>query len=327
MALDRSMKFGERDLDFNRVFSANMEMALQNIDSLRNYVEVKTCSGEGFELLKRMEPLEATERTGRYEDVKFGRVDFEAPFVFSRTFTLPVEIERIDDLFATIGNPLSLSMQSSAMGLRRQEGIELLQSFYRPIMARNGKNGVDGSGAMKQVDFDINNVVTFNKFGSTAADYGVTWKKLLEISKLHKQREGTGVLKMFINPEMDQELMQIAQIAENNVKVDSSIEENAYVVKTLNIMFICTNLIDRPELENLSYETDVDVDGVTYTKYTMPAFSDRGSVLGDWGSYTQILTEDINRGGNTKSYAEITVGATMTDPNRNFRLEFLKKQA
>ncbi|MHA1447923.1 MAG: phage capsid protein [Candidatus Hodarchaeales archaeon] len=311
--LNRGMVTGDFTETYSKKFATNFELALQNSGYQKKYasiVSIVEAEGENAQVVERLEPIEASENNERFADTQFQRSQIENVWLSPDRSSVAVEMASLDRFKNMLGDPMSKQLQGMQMALGRYSTIRMLDAFESPIVC--GKD----QGTL--VSFDTNNTISASEFGDTASDVGLTWLKLINLAQLRDSKELDGQILNIIMPSTASvPLWQIEQLSNMNA-VSTATYEDGRVVKipALGIHIYFETLMD-------DRKTSQVINSVTYDVWACPAFVGDGIVQGIWGGIdVNVEARDIDRNNNNKALAMQEHNFTMTDINKNFRIEF-----
>ncbi len=260
-----------------------------------------TAVGKSATVVNLIDPFEADERTGRYDDIVFGEVNHTRPWVYPKHFDKAIPFDSIEQMQMN-ANPESEYVQGIVAALNRKIDQEAIRAFFAD---RN--MGEDGSSTDS---FDTTAAHTVSvDVGGTAS--GLNLEKLQQARKIARKLEVAmdgEQIHIVISPDQEQNLMNEIEIISSDFTMKRILDAGTMVGSGYaGFNYIISNYLL--------------TDSNSYRR--VPFYTTRGMAYCTWngGIKTDITQRKDKRGLPWQAYGEGHFGAVRRDKQRVFEIK------
>jgi hypothetical protein len=292
---------GNTDVIFSQQYASAVELVAQQmrprVASLFNQM---TAVGKSATVANFIDPFEAEDRTGLYDDIIFGEVNHNRPWVYPIHFDKALPFDSIEQMQMN-ANPQSEYVQGIVAALNRRADKEAIRALFA---ARN--MGTDGTTSSS---FASANQVSVDEGGTGS---GLNVQKLQKALQLARTNE-VGI------DEPEQFHIVISPVQEKNIMDELEVISSDFTVK---------RILDAGTIVGSNYmglnwvlTNNLLTDGSGYRR--VPFFTSRGMSFCTWngGPQTNVSQRTDKRGQPWQVYGQQHCGAVRRDEKRVYEIK------
>jgi len=297
---------GNTNQFFVQQFASNVELVAQQMrPRIASTFAPMTAVGKAATVVNLIDPFEADERTGRYDDIIFGEPNHKRPWVYPRHFDKALPIDNIE-LMQMLADPKGDYVMGIVAALNRRMDDEAIRAFFADRNMGEDGSTVDSFAAARQISVDI---------GGTGS--GLNLEKIQEARKQARKLEvglndtngaPTEVFHCVITPQQEQNLMNEIEVISSDFTVKRILDAGTMVGSNYaGIDWIISNRLL--------------TDGNGYRR--VPFYTSMGMTFCTWdgGIKTDVSQRKDKRGLPWQAYGEGHFGAVRRDDVRVFEIK------